>query len=214
MTHAAGLEGSLKPLQTSDSNALERAKLTSLQDMCMNPILEKFHIETSNFWISKVCQTLISSPQDFLANLIQLLANAKGGTTAESMYFSNSLELSNSSNLGSCSLKIRQDYLTMTMAPHSGKYCYHFGSVGTMRNGKLLTANVSSPKRGKGSTLSQVLQKNVSPQYFHSHVFLAQIHKQLTKEKDPNQHILNKNGEKRSRRKHATGQTTKGSIGS
>jgi len=207
-------EDSLSPSQMLDTNVSEHVRLTSLQGMSMKSISEKSHIETSDFWTSKICQTLISSPQDSPANHSVLQEGVKDSMTLDAMYFNNSLELSNSSNLGSCSLRIRQDYLTMTTAPHSGKYYYHFGSAGMMRNGKLLTANVSSLKKGKGSTLSQVFQKNVPPQYFHSHVFLAQIHKQLTKEKDPNQHILNKNGERRSRRKHATGQTTKGSIGS
>lgn len=191
----------------------ELARLTSLPDMSMNPILEKYHIETSNFWISKICQTLISSPQDFLVNLIQLLANAKGSTTVEVTYFQKLLELSNKNTLSSCSLKIPQDYLTMTTEPHSGKYYKHFGTVGMMRNGKLLTANILSHNIETDFTLSQVLNGKVPDRYFHSHVFLERIHKQLNKEKDPNLSVLKKQGQNRIRRKRANGQTTKGSIG-
>ena len=159
--------------KTQDTNVLEDVKLKSMQDMCTNPISNTYLITTSNFWISKICQSLTYLTQDFPVSLSALLESAKDSTTLDVMYFNSSLELSNSSNLSSCSLKIPQDYLTMTTENHSGKYYYHFGNVGMMRNGKLLTVNTLSHKTGKGSTLSQVLQSKVSTRYFHSHIFRA-----------------------------------------
>lgn len=197
-----------------DINALELARLKSMQDMCTSPILSTYSITTSNFWISKICQTLISSPQDFLVNLLALMANAKASRTAEVTYFNTLLELSNANALSTCSLKIPQHYSTMTTEPHSGKYYKPFGKTGMMHNGKLLTATISSHKIEEGSTLSQVLQKRVRQRYFLSHTFLKQIHKQLHKEQDPNRFILKKKGVNRGQRKRTNSPYLKESSGS
>jgi len=197
-----------------DISVSELVRLKSTQDMCTNPTLTTYSITTSNFWISKICQTLISSPQDFLVNLLALMANAKGSRTAEATYFKTLLELSNSNALSMCSLKIPQHYSTMTTAAHSGKYYKPFGKMGIMHNGKLLTADISSHKTEEGSTLSQVLQKRVRQRYFLSHTFLKQIHKQLHKEQDPNQSILKKKGVSRGPRKRTNSPYLKENTGS
>lgn len=200
--------------KTQDTNASELAKLKSTQDMCTSPILNTYSITTSNFWISKICQTLISSPQDFLVNLLALMVNAKDLRTAEVTYFNTLLELSNSNALSTCSLRIPQHYSTMTTAARSGKYCKPFGKMGIMHNGKLLTANISSHKIEEGSTLSQVLQKRVRQRYFLSHTFLKQIHKQLREEQDPNRCILKKKGVNRGQRKRSNSPYLKENTGS
>lgn len=197
-----------------DISVSELVRLKSTQDMCINPISNTYSITTSNFWISKICQTLISSPQDFLVNLLALMANAKDSRTAEVTYFNTLLELSNANALSTCSLRIPQHYSTMTTEPHSGKYYKPFGKMGIMHNGKLLTANISSHKIEEGSTLSQVLQKRVRQRYFLSHTFLKQIHKQLREEADPNRSILKKKGVNRDKRKRSNSPILKESTGS
>ena len=83
------------------------------------------------------------------------------------------------------SLKTSEAYYLTTKGKRSESYSQPLMKWGMMRNGKLLTANISFHKTGSGSSLSDILEEKVPDKYFLSETAIKSIieHDKRHKEK-------------------------------
>jgi len=119
-------------------------------------------------------QTLTYLLEDFLAKHFQSLENAKDLTTPEGLYFLKSLGFLPTKDPDILYLKTSKVYLVMTKAKLSRQYLGFSPTWGMSINGRFLTAKTSeSPRTGKESSLSDILEENPDPKYFLSEKITA-----------------------------------------
>ncbi len=113
----------------------------------------------------------------FLVKVFPLLENVKVFKTSQGELFSlkssESLEIKDQNTY---SLRMLKDYFLTTRAEPSQLYCFHWMSLGMMRNGLSQTLSITYRKTGKGS-LSSVLEKEVEEKYYLSEWALKRIDK-------------------------------------
>lgn len=120
--------------------------------------------------------TLTSFVADSLVRLFPLLENEGDLTTPEELYSLTSHGFSKKNNQDCVYWKTSKDCYLMTMAELSKSSSPRLLSWGMMSNGKCVTQRISaSPKTGKGSSLSDILEERPDPKYFLSSRMVERI---------------------------------------
>ena len=120
--------------------------------------------------------TLMSSVQDFLANLFQLQEKDEALKTQEAHSFLKSHGFSKTKSPNILFSKMLKAYLTTTVEELSQLSLAFSPTLGIMCNGRFLILSSSAfLKTGKECTLSDVLEQNVSEKYFLSQDAIARI---------------------------------------
>ena len=116
----------------------------------------------------KNSQTLTFSPQDSLARLFQSLESGSDLRSQEARYFLRLLGLRDKNDLDICYLKTLKDYLITLTGKRLQTFSQRWMSWGMMQNGRCLTASISFRKEESVCLLSDILEKQVTKEFFLS----------------------------------------------
>src|SRR3990167_8193578 len=129
-----------------------------------NPVKQR----TLEKLIRKTSQSSICSRRDFLARASALLESGRGLRTPEGRSFSRFAGLLNITGLVYCCLRMSKAYSLTKGIVRLPPSFPAWTTWGMMSNGSALTARASSPRIGNVSSLSGILETEVSEKYFLS----------------------------------------------
>src|SRR5574344_1045939 len=133
-------------------------------------------MKTSDKLILKQCPTLKFSVADFLVNLLALQEKDEDLTTFEALYFLKLHGFSKTKSPNILYSKTLKGYLTTTVEELLQLSLAFSPTLGIRCNGRFLILSSSAfLKTGSACTLSDVLETNVSEEYFLSQEAIVRI---------------------------------------